>query len=170
MEATIDTDVQRILLATDFSRWTEYAVEFAFQLAGCFGAELLMVHAVEPIADAAVDDTDDGEFEDFFGDLIDKSKRELETLVEEAERRKIGARFHIEIGERWRIIIDHAEQENVDLIVLGRRTYKDHRDLSLGTTSQRVYFSTDRPVLTVPGKSNAVPDDGEPGDDPEETT
>ena len=153
MDGIDSPNVDRMLLATDFSRWTENAVRFAFGMAQCFGAEVFMVHAIEPIAGAAVDEEDEeGSFDDFFGDLTEKSRRGLEQLVAEAEAMGVSARFHIEIGERWRIIVEYAEKEDVDLIVLGRRTFKDQRDLSLGTTSQRVYFGTDRPVLTVPGQ------------------
>lgn len=146
-----DSRVERILLACDFSRWTTKAVEYAFDMAGCFDAEVLMVHGIEPIADEAVDeDAEDGDFEDFFGDLMDNSRRELEELVDEAEQRGVKARFHIEIGERWQIILQHAEQEDADMIVVGRRARGDSEDRTLGITSQRVYFGTDRPVLVVP--------------------
>lgn len=151
MESIATPDVERILVATDFSRWTSGALEYAFEMARCFDAEVLMVHGIEPIAEQAVDEEDDdGEFDKFFEELVEKSRDELEELVDQAERQDVKARFHIEIGERWRIILDHADSEDVDLIVMGRRAQVDERDLSLGTTSQRVYFGTERPVLTVP--------------------
>lgn len=160
MDTFSNPDVRRILLATDFSRWTTKAVEFAFQLGRSFDAEVLLVHGIEPLADAAVDDEDeDGHFDEFFGELTEKSKAKLEGLVAQAENQGVAARFHIEIGQRWRIITNYAEEYDVDLIILGRRTYKDHQDLSLGTTSQKVYFSSHRPVLTVP----AEPEEGEEG-------
>ncbi len=157
MDEVRKPEVQRILLATDFSQWTTKAVDFAFHLAGCFGAEIYMVHGIEPIANVAVDDEEDDEdsdFDDFFGELIEKSTARLEELVTRAQEEGISARFHIEIGQRWRIILDQASTEDVDMIILGRRAYKDHQDISLGTTSQRVYFGSSRPVLTVPSISD----------------
>lgn len=143
--------VNRILLATDFSRWTADAVSFSFEMARCFGAEILMIHGIEPIADAAVEaEEEDGDFDEFFGELKARSRQRLEDLVEEAEALGVSARYHIEIGERWRIIMDYADAEDVDLIVLGRRTYDEARQVPLGTTSQRIFFGSRRPVLTVP--------------------
>ncbi len=160
MDNIVSPDVRRILLATDFSRWTARAVEFAFELGRCFDAEVLIVHGIEPIADAAVDEDDeDGHFDDFFGELTEKSRANLEELVSQAEEQGVAARFHIEVGQRWRIINGYADEFDVDMIILGRRTYKDHLDLSMGTTSQKVYFSSHRPVLTVPGE----PEEGEKG-------
>ena len=143
--------MERILLATDFSRWTQDAMDFALELAKQFEAELLLVHAIEPVADGAVDEEEeDGSFDEFFGDLMAKSQSALEALISRAANEGVAARSHIEIGQRWRIIVRLAETEEADLIVLGRRTYREQRDLALGTTSQRVYFSTNLPVLTVP--------------------
>ena len=169
MEGFSSLDVRRILLATDFSRWSTKAVDYCFHLARCFDAEVLMVHGIEPISDNAVDeDADDGAFDEFFGELVEKSRDSLEDLVSRAESQGVTARFHIEIGERWRIIVDCAEEEDADLVVLGRRAYKDHQDLSLGTTSQRVYFGTHRPVLTVPGPPEPV--EADTSDDDSETS
>ena len=156
MDAIISPDVDRILLATDFSQWTTKAVEFSIKFAECFDAEILMVHGIEPIADAAVDEEDeDGNFDEFFGDLVERSRQRLEELVTVAEERGVTARFHIEIGERWRIILEHAEEEDVDLIVLGRRSFEMDKDVPLGTTSQQVYFRSRRPVFTVPSDESS---------------
>ena len=153
-------DVKTVLLATDFSRWTTNAVEYAFGVARCFDAEVLMVHGIEPISDAAVEDDDDGDdLGEFYGELSEKARDRLEELVEEADRRDVNARYHIEIGQRWRIVLDCAEEEDVDLIVVGRRAQIDHENLSLGTTSQRIYFGTDRPVMTVPSDPQSGEDD-----------
>ncbi len=160
--------VDRVLLATDFSRWTTNAVEFAFDLARRFDAEVLMVHGIEPINDAAVDEEeDDGGFEEFFGELVERSRRELEELVARAQDFEVAARFHIEIGQRWRIIVEQAEREDVDLIVMGRRAYRRQSEVTLGTTSQRVFFSSPRPVLTVPSEvDEPLEEDDEANEDP----
>ncbi len=156
MEAPGNSSIDRVLLATDFSRWTTKAVEFAFDIARSFDAEVLMVHGIEPIADAAVDEeAEDGDFGEFFGELVERSRQKLEDLVARAEAQQVAARFHIEIGERWRIIIDQAEREEVDLIIMGRRAFDEQSELSLGTTSQRVFFGARRPVMTVPTEAES---------------
>ena len=137
-----------LLLATDFSQSSTGATKFAFELAGCMGAELYLVHGIEPIAGA--EDGGDGDFDEFFEELAKKSKKELEKLVSRAEEEGITARFHIEIGQRWKIVLAQAEEAQADLVVLGRRMYREDQEVSLGTTSQRVFFGSNRPVLVVP--------------------
>lgn len=151
MKPIASPSVERILLATDFSEWSTTAVEYGFEMARSLDAELLMVHGIEPISDAAVDEQEeDDEFDEFFEELVDQARDKLETLVDRAEARDVRARFHIEIGQRAGIILEYADSEDVDLIVLGRRSRDDQPDFSLGTTSQRVFYGTERPVLTVP--------------------
>ena len=144
--------MERILLATDFSQWTARALDVAFSLAKSVGAEVCMVHGIEPIAGG-----EDASDEEFFSELVERSRERLEALVQRAEAEGISARFHIEIGHRWKIILDLAEADDVDLIIMGRRAYKDHQEISLGTTSQKVYFGTRRSVMTVPSLSDEPP-------------
>lgn len=141
-----------ILLATDFSQWSLKAVEYALSMASRYEAELFMVHGIEPLATEAIDhdDEEDGNFDEFFEGLVKQAQTRLEELVGQAEEAGVSARFHIEIGQRWKIILDQARIEDADMIVLGRRSYQDQESLSLGTTSQRVYFGSERPVLIVP--------------------
>lgn len=148
--------IERILLATDFSQWSVQALEHALSMAQRFEAELFMVHGIEPLAAEAMDDEDeDGNFDEFFEDLVKRSQAQLEGLLARAQEVGVRARFHIEIGQRWRIILEQARVEEADLIILGRRAYQDQEGVSLGTTSQRVYFGSDRPVLIVPCDPNA---------------
>ena len=137
-----------ILLATDFSQSSTGATAFALELARTMEAELYLVHGIEPIAGA--EEGDDGDFDEFFEELVRKSEKELEKLVARAQSEGVTARFHIEIGERWKTVVTQAEEIEADLVVLGRRMYRDQRDVSLGTTSQRVFFGSNRPVLVVP--------------------
>lgn len=145
-------DAKTILLATDFSQSSARATEYAFELAECMKAEVFLVHGIEPIAGA--EEGEDGDFDEFFGELMKKSEGELEKLVAEAEERGVTARFHIEIGARWKIVLAQAEAEDVDLVILGRRHYGEDEEVSLGTTSQRVFFGSNRPVLVAPRAQN----------------
>lgn len=153
-------EMRCILLATDFGQWSTGAVDKALSMARRYGAELFMVHGIEALAKEAIDDDEeDGNFDEFFEELVKNSQDQLEALVARAEEAGVSARFHIEIGQRWRIILEQARIEEVDLIILGRRAYQEQDNLALGTTSQRVYFSSDRPVLIVPDER--TDEDGE---------
>lgn len=135
-----------VLLATDFSQSTGRARAFALTLCQALDAALILVHGIEPIAGSGEDE----DFHDFFEELRQKSEREMENLLVAAKEANLEASTHIEVGERWRIILEQAEKRDVDLVILGRRMYREGEEFSLGTTSQRVFFASNRPVMIVP--------------------
>lgn len=141
--------LQSIVVATDFSARSEKAELYASTLARKFGATLIFVHAIEAILSSNDDDGHD-EFKDFYARLTRNARERLEERLREAHRRGIEARYHVEVGARWQIVLERAEVEEADLIVIGRRAYQERGNVPLGTTSQRVYFSSRRPVLIVP--------------------
>ncbi len=143
--------MDKILLAIDFSQKTVPALDYAKKLAASFGAELVLVHGIEPIAQGAEEEEDEvREVEQFYEELRQKARRGLEKVSEDLEGTDLAYRSVIEVGERWEVVLAQAEKEDVDVIVVGqgRRTTGESR--RLGTTSQRVYFHARRPVLTVP--------------------
>lgn len=141
--------VQSIVVATDFSERSTKAEAYAFSMAERFGAALVFVHGIEPIL-GTEDDDGSKEFEDFYERLRSKARGQLASRVERARSLGIQARAHVEVGPRWGIVLERAEVEDADLIIIGRRSYVDGGPVALGTTSQRVYFGSQRPVLIVP--------------------
>jgi nucleotide-binding universal stress UspA family protein len=146
----LDTDINRILLATDFGRRTSGAENHAVKLAENFDSRLLLVHAIEPIGDLDDEEEQGGEIREFYDRLEEQAERQMRERSATYDEQGIVSEHHIEIGYRWRVILDLAEEHQVDLVVLGRRSYSDRETISLGTTSQKVYFACNRPVLLVP--------------------
>lgn len=145
-----DTDINSILLATDFGGRSMAAEKQALRLAEDYGSRVLLVHAIEPIGDLDDHEEQNGELREFYSRLEDQAEKQMRERSVDYDERGIVSEHHIQIGHRWRVILDLAEEEDVDLVVLGRRAYSDRESISLGTTSQKVYFGCNRPVLLVP--------------------
>lgn len=140
--------LQTIVLASDFSDQSRGAEEYARMLAQKCGATLNVVHAIEPIM--GVEDEDSHEFEEFYRRLIDRAEHEVEARIAAWGDRLI-VKQHIRIGPRWKTVLEVADEENADLVVLGRRSYtSSNKRAPIGTTSQKVFFGASRPVLFVP--------------------
>jgi len=148
---TEEMKVDTILLATDYSARSAAAERFAVELAAKFGSALHVVSAIEPIIGVGVNDEDRAEFDDFYQKLIERSERELESRVVEWSKRKVMVRQHVSVGQRWRVVLETANQIDADLIVMGRRRYD--ASTSLGTTSHKVFVGATCPVLLVPGET-----------------
>jgi nucleotide-binding universal stress UspA family protein len=143
--------VKTIVLATDFSEQSRAAEQHAIELARRCEATLHIVHGIEPIM--GVEDEDSSEFDDFYQRLIDRAEAEMEKRIEAFDVHNLTVKQHIQIGPRWKIVLENAEEESADLIVLGRRSYTSDRRAPLGTTSQKIFYGSPRPVLFVPTDS-----------------
>src|SRR5690554_8052699 len=111
--------IQSILVATDFSERSAKAEAFAFSMAERFGATLIFVHGIEPIL-GIDDDEGSDEFEDFYERLRVNARDELRALVERAHGLGVQSRAHVEVGTRWSTVLERAEVEDADLIIIGR--------------------------------------------------
>lgn len=138
-----------ILLATDFSSRSEEAQAHALRLAIDGASDLLLVHAIEPII-GLDEHADSEEFDEFYGRLLKRAETEIDKRLEAWHDHHLIVRHHVEIGHRWQVILERADVENVDIIVMGRRMYHPGQPVPLGTTSQKIFFGTKRPVLFVP--------------------
>ena len=148
--------IRSILLATDFSDRSAAAESYAVAMAAGFSAVLHVVSAIEPIMGLEPGDEDAAEFEEFYRRLASRADREIEARLASWTEINLIVKHHVEIGPRWKVIVEHAIREKVDLVVLGRGPSKDRRTGHLGTTSQKVFFTCPSPVMFVPQDANAV--------------
>jgi nucleotide-binding universal stress UspA family protein len=137
-----------ILLATDGSETAERAADHAVALASEFGATLHLVHAVAPgITDVISSDS--------VGELVHDAEETGEELVEKvADRARaegVDSVTHVEQRVPHEVIIEYADENEVDVIVVGSRgrSEKSLRDRLLGGVSTNVVYVSDVPVLTV---------------------
>lgn len=143
-----DIGISSVLVATDFSDRSAAAERMAVLLATQSRAALHVVTAIEPIIGVEHGDEDAAEFADFYQKLIQRAESELQVRLAAWSEKKMVVKHHIEIGPRWRVILQTAEAQNAGLIVLGRRHYSS--ESPLGTTSHKVFLGSQYPVLFVP--------------------
>jgi nucleotide-binding universal stress UspA family protein len=123
--------VRRILVATDRSETAEHAVRFAADMAMRFEAELVLCQVVVPPASASPRAHDELlEYgREFAGDL---------------------ARAVIATGEDpAQAIVDAAEDEDVDVVVVGNVGMSGRKEFLLGNVPNRVSHNSRRTVVIV---------------------
>ena len=123
--------IGRVLVATDRSETAEVAVRFAAQMAIRFEADLVLVQVVVPPATTSVAMTED---------LV----RHARDLVGE---RGFGT---VVVGEDpAKAIVDAAESEDVDVVVVGNVGMSGRKEFLLGNVPNRVSHGTRRTVVIV---------------------
>jgi nucleotide-binding universal stress UspA family protein len=148
--------IQTILCPTDFSELSTYALEHARELASSCGARLLVMHA------------------DLFLPPPYFTAFQMEELNEALSRSREGADLHLgdyvkkHVGETGPkvecevieappipAILESAEKNNVDLIVMGTHGRSGLSRVMLGSVTERILRETNWPVMTVRRKQGA---------------
>jgi len=137
-----------MLVPTDFSECAELALEEAIALARRLGARMLLLHAYElpallPGAEGSI----------ALGEL-DRSIRESAraALQERAERvRSAGleVEVRVEAGSPVELIARTAEENRIDLVVIGTHGRTGLAHVLLGSVAERTVRTAPCPVLTV---------------------
>lgn len=141
------SDYQHILLAVDFSDQGLYVAEKARSLAYRYQAKLSMIHVLDNIP---MPDTN-------YGTVIPLDQDSSDDLLEaeKAKLMQLGDQLNIGRANRWMLwgvpkqeIIHIAEQEQVDLIVVGSHG-RQGLALLLGSTANSVLHYAKCDVMAI---------------------
>jgi universal stress protein A len=141
-------DIRHILAPTDFSDYSKKALSDAFELAQTFGATLSLLHVLEPSPYL-------GEFtlptmgEELLGDLERQASAELARVLPEAQQATIEVTHAVVMGSPSLKIVETAEAEHVDLIVMATHGRTGLSHLLIGSVAERVVRTAPCPVLTI---------------------
>lgn len=141
-------DIKRILVPTDFSETSDYAIEKAARMASRFGAELYIIHVLEtsPYKLVKSEETPDS-----------KEKVVLQkNIMDRFEKltKSLGEKYHIAVNtllgeEKVVEVIEDAVRDNkIDLVVMGTSGASGMREFLIGSNAQKVVNSCVCPVIT----------------------
>ena len=152
MDATIrHENFKKILFCTDFSENADrafvFAVNSAVRNAGC---ELHLLHVIpEPPAQCWK-----GYIYEVDEDVDARAKREIDAKIAAAYRPRVPAGVQLvvamRIGEARHQILEYAQEQDVDLIILGRQGAGAVGKILFGNVTERVVRKADCPVLVIP--------------------
>jgi nucleotide-binding universal stress UspA family protein len=133
----------KILFATDFSPTSQEVLAVASALAKSSGAELIIAHCEIPPAVYG-----GAEMVAHLGELNDKLAREqLEQVVPPDPSLRV--RRELLTGDPAKEIVDLADREKADLIVVGSHGRTGLERLLMGSVAESIVRHAQCPVLTV---------------------
>jgi len=156
--------IKKILYATDLSKNSSYAFLYAIDMAKEHGAKIVVLHAVEPIpAYAEVYGTITDEFKKKqHEEIIESMKEQLQGFCRKAEA-EIGppcvslvSKILVPVGHPPEEILNAANEEGCDVIVLGTHGKGFLAHTFLGSVSNAVLHRTRKPVFIIPLPSEKV--------------
>ena len=139
---TVDRDgiqIDDVCLATDGSTGANAATAHALSLAAACNATLHTLYAVDVPSDAT----------EIRENFIEHGEQTTAAIEERAAEHGLEATGTVTDGEPHEVILDYADAEEIDVLVMGTESKSNLERLVLGSVSQRVVPNASVPVLTV---------------------
>ncbi len=143
----------RILIPLDGSEPSDHALTHAMNLAAKEEAELILLTVIAPVSALLYGDEEsptvdmedyDRVLESSHRQVLTKAEKKVKGVYPDLKAKQLLARGHVSTT-----IIETAESEDVDLIVMGSRGFTGVKGWLLGSTSRHVVEHCMKPILIV---------------------
>jgi universal stress protein A len=142
-------EIRQILAPTDFSEFSRQAIDYAFELAQTFGAKLLLLHVIELPAYPIEGFVPPSIGTTLSEDLERQASLDLAQVLPKAQDTKVEVIRLVVVGTPYRKIVEVAEEEKLDLIVMATHGRTGLSHLVMGSVAERVVRMAPCPVLTI---------------------
>jgi nucleotide-binding universal stress UspA family protein len=143
-------DLKRILVPTDFSKFSQQALMYAVALAEKFGSELCLLHVVQDLAVFIPDMvTTAPPIVPSLEQMTAAVQAAFDRLVRENGLERLSFRREVCQGTPFLEIIRFAKENEVDLIVMGTHGRSGLVHVLMGSVTDKVVRKAPCPVLTV---------------------
>ncbi len=140
--------VDRALVPVDGSEQAEAACSFVFETFP--DATLVLLHVVNPSeASFGAQASLPMASEEWYENEKDRAEREFEEIAERADEHDIDTESVLEVGKPSTTIIEFAEDEDIDHIVMGSHGRDGVSRILLGSVAETVVRRSEVPVTVV---------------------
>jgi len=150
--------LKKILAPTDLSELSKAGVRYALEMAASEGSEVIIYHVIghEEAAPSfySTTDEDNSPFIDYrpVTEILEERKGVLTTFVREnfgPALRNVTIRAEVEVGRPYKRIVEKADEEKVDMIVMSTHGRTGLLHMLLGSVTEKVVRLARCPVLSV---------------------
>ncbi len=142
---------QKILLCTDFSDNSKPARQHALDYAKAFDAELVILHVINSsrIGYPSLEEGIPVDIRSALSDIQQSVEKALSLIATDCCMDLAQVQTSVRIGTPAREIVRFAEEESIQLIVMGTHGWTGFKHLIMGSTVENVVRTARCPVLTV---------------------
>jgi nucleotide-binding universal stress UspA family protein len=140
--------MKKILVPTDFSKHSEYALKIAAQIAKKNNGEVFLLHMLElphQAGDAVGSGSDIPEIMIFKNHAIKK----LDDLMDHECLEGVKVSDIIQFELAFDGIMKVSQKNDIDLIVMGSHGLSGYREMFIGSNAEKVVRSSEVPVLVI---------------------
>lgn len=155
--------MKKILIAIDYNQSAQKVAEQGYALAKAMQASIILIHVIEDVMYYSSQSYDPimgfGGFVNvnFLGpDLLEHIEKEANDFLEKTKLHLKDDKIHSEVlhGTIHSTIVEKAESEHCDLIVMGTHSRKWMEEILLGSTAHKLLKHSKIPLFIIPNKQN----------------
>jgi nucleotide-binding universal stress UspA family protein len=151
---TAPKPLRHILVPLDGSALSARALPLATQIAKAANASVQLFRAIEPMTVPFPDVRQVGStlpsYETFMADVRSRAQENLEQVTTALHDQQIRAASHVLMGAPAEAIVDEAQRQQVDMIVMATHGYTGVQRWAMGSVADKVLHATTIPLLLVP--------------------
>ena len=142
----ISVRIQKFIVPTDFTVFSDHALDYAVVVAKRFHANILIMHVIEPFTYSV---TDMMQVVDHYVPLKTIAQPMLENLQNRISKGGVKSSTVVTKGTPYLEIIKKARKDGADLIVMGTHGRTGAKHILMGSVAERVVRMASCPVLTL---------------------
>ena len=140
---------KNILVPTDFSDGSKNALNHAKDIAKSMGAKIHLVNVIQPVIYPTGIEVAHESLLNLEKDLEENAKNQLKKVEAELDAEQIDYSCSILMGDAHEQIIEYANNENTDLIVIATHGASGFEHFLFGSTTEKVIRKAKCPTLVV---------------------
>jgi nucleotide-binding universal stress UspA family protein len=134
---------QKILVATDGSKYSRAATERAIDFARSYGGELKVLSVVDVPAEFYAEAPKAVE------DLVEKARGYVREAADQAQKEGVKAEAFVKEGTTYEAVTALAREQGVNVIVVGSHGKTGLKRLLMGSVTEKVIGHASCPVLVI---------------------
>ncbi len=147
-------EIKKILCAVDLSEHSKMVASYATSLAQATGASITVVYTAPSLSQYVGFHVPPNTIENFVGEIVSGAEKSMDAFIAE-NFPGVEAKGQILVGYAAEEILNRAEEEKADMVIMGTHGRKGIDRILFGSVAEKVVKNAKQPVLTIRPKAPA---------------